>query len=109
MKFAKWNAIIALLLASAASLAAKPTSIVFESNAETAEGELYGQYTVRCNDGRAVPLTAWDGNRRWCLDDAGDTHCLTRQISAAKSACEEGDHEPSEPDAAAGPLAAYSR
>ena len=109
MKPVKWIAAIALLLACATSLAARPTSIVFESNAETAEGELYGQYTVRCNDGRTVPLTAWDDNRKWCLDDGGSTHCLTRQISAARSACEISDRGAGEQTPAAGPLAIYSR
>ena len=88
MKLAPWTA-VALLLAAGSVFAAKPTSIVFETNAETDSGELYGRYTVRCDDGRTMPLTAWDGHRKWCVGDTSATACTSRQIAAARSACED--------------------
>lgn len=110
MKLAPWSAAIALLLASATSLAARPTSIVFESNAETADGRLYGQYTVNCNDGRSVELTAWDGNRKWCVATNSGEDCQKKQISAARHACEQTELVgPDSPATQALPLAAYSR
>lgn len=76
-----------LLLLCSAAQAAKPTSIAFISNAETSDGKPYAQYTVKCNDGRTVPLTAWDGHRKWCVGETGNTSCNKQQISAARSAC----------------------
>ena len=79
-----------LLLLSAGSQAARPTSIVFNTNAETEDGRLYAQFTVSCNDGRTVPLTAWDGRRKWCVGEIGEISTLScdkKQISAAKTAC----------------------
>jgi hypothetical protein len=109
MKLAHWSAAVVLALASAASLAARPTSIVFESNAETADGQLYGQYTVNCTDGRSVTLTAWEGNSRWCLGEAGGRDCQQKQIRAAKSACEATTPGQDGPGSEALPVAAYSR
>ncbi len=109
MKLAPWSAAVVLALAAAGSLAARPTSIVFESNAETADGQLYGQYTVNCNDGRSVILTAWEGNSRWCLGEHGSGDCQKKQIRAAKSACEAISHGRDEASPQALPVAAYSR
>jgi len=78
---------IALLLVATGSQAARPTSIVFQTHAETADGKPYSQYTVKCNDGRTVPLTAWDGHRKWCVGKAGGGSCEKPQIRAAKMAC----------------------
>ena len=67
-----------------------PTSIVFNINAETEDGRTYAQFTVTCNDGRSVPLTAWDGRRKWCVGEiaeVGTLSCDKKQISAAKTAC----------------------
>jgi len=86
------TAALALLLLSAGSQAARPTSIVFNMNAETEDGRPYAQFTVQCNDGRAVALTAWDGRRTWCLGEVGQNSklsCEKKQISAAKTACME--------------------
>jgi hypothetical protein len=88
MKLAPWTA-VALMLAAGSVFAARPTSIIFETNAETTDGQLYGRYTVRCDDGRTMPLTAWDGHRKWCVGDTSGTSCTSRQIAAAKSACED--------------------
>lgn len=79
-----------LMLLSAASQAARPTSIVFDTNAETKDGRPYAQFTVRCNDGRRVPLTAWDDRRMWCIGEIAQPEnlsCDKKQISAAKTAC----------------------
>ena len=84
------TAAAALLMLSAGSQAARPTSIVFNINAETKDGQTYAQFTVTCNDGRSVPLTAWDGRRKWCVGEiaeVGTLSCDKKQISAAKTAC----------------------
>ena len=84
------TAAIALLVLCAGSQAARPTSIVFNTNAETEDGRPYAQFTVQCNDGRAVLLTAWDERRKWCIGEVGQNSglsCEKQQISAAKTAC----------------------
>jgi len=84
------TAAFTLLLLSAGSHAARPTSIVFNTHAETEDGRPYARFTVKCNDGRSVPLTAWDGRRKWCIGDVrdiGTLSCDKKQISAAKTAC----------------------
>lgn len=104
MKPVTWIAATALVLFSAGSFAARPTSIVFDSTARTPDGEFYGRYNVQCNDGRTVTLTAWDGRRKWCLGEGNS--CEKQQIRAAKSAC--SSPEPAAPEPPAHALA-YSR
>ena len=88
MNAAQKIAAIALLLVATGSQAARPTSIVFETHAETDDGKPYSRYTVKCNDGRTVPLTAWEGQRKWCVGtNKGVGSCEKQQISAAKMAC----------------------
>lgn len=77
----------ALVACSAAALAAKPTSIVFQANGETEEGTAYSEYLVKCSDGKKVQLTAWDNRRKWCVGGADSTECEKKQIKAAKAAC----------------------
>lgn len=77
----------ALVAFSAASFAAKPTSIVFESNGETAEGTPFASYVVKCSNGKKEPLTAWDNRRKWCVGEESDANCQKKQIKAAKAAC----------------------
>jgi len=77
----------ALVIFSASSFAAKPTSIVFNSNAETSDGTPYGTYTVKCSNGQKVELTAWDNRGKWCVGDADSESCEKKQIRAAKAAC----------------------
>ncbi len=77
----------ALLLISASSQAARPTSIVFETLAETGDGTPYALFSVKCNDGRSVRLTAWEERRKWCVGDNNSGDCARKQISAAKNAC----------------------
>jgi hypothetical protein len=77
----------ALLAFSASSLAAKPTSIVFDSNGTTADGKPYGSYMVKCSNGKKQPLTAWDNRKKWCVGDASSETCEKKQIKAAKKAC----------------------
>ena len=76
-----------LILASAMSFAAKPTSIVFESNGKTADGENFSKYSVKCSNGKKVQLTAWDNRRKWCLGEESSENCEKKQINAAKAAC----------------------
>ena len=78
---------IALAAFSASSLAAKPTSIVFNANAQNSDGTAYAKYTVKCSNGKTAELTAWDNRRKWCVGDASSTTCEKKQIKAAKAAC----------------------
>jgi hypothetical protein len=76
-----------LLALSASALAAKPTSIVFDSNGTTEDGTPYGNYLVKCSNGKKQPLTAWDNRKKWCVGDASSETCEKKQINAAKKAC----------------------
>ena len=76
-----------LLALSATALAAKPTSIIFDSNGTTADGTPYSSYLVKCSNGKKVPLTAWDNRKKWCVGDATSEECERKQIKAAKKAC----------------------
>ena len=87
MKLIKLAAAGALVAASAATYAAKPTSIVFQANGENAEGTPYSTYMVKCSNGKKLELTAWDNRRKWCVGDASSTQCEKKQITAAKQAC----------------------
>ena len=77
----------ALLAMSASCFAARPTSIVFTNNGETAEGTPFASYKVKCSNGQEVELTAWDNRRKWCVGNDASTDCQKKQIRAAKSAC----------------------
>lgn len=87
MNIIKTAAIAAMVAFSATSFAAKPTSIVFEANAETAAGAPYAKYSVKCSNGTRVGLTAWDNRRKWCVGDETSEQCEKKQIKAAKAAC----------------------
>jgi hypothetical protein len=87
MKFLRVAATTALILFSTSSLAAKPTSIVFDSNSATSDGTPYAKYLVKCSNGKKVELTAWDNRRKWCVGDASSEVCEKKQINAAKDAC----------------------
>ena len=76
-----------LLALSVNALAAKPTSIIFDSNGKTAEGMPYGNYQVKCSNGKKMPLTAWENRKKWCVGDAASEQCEKKQIKAAKKAC----------------------
>ncbi len=76
-----------LLALSATALAAKPTSIIFDSNGTTADGTPYSNYQVKCSNGKKMPLTAWENRRKWCVGDATSQECQKKQIKAAKKAC----------------------
>lgn len=87
MKLLKMAAAAALIVFSASSLAAKPTSIVFNANGTTSDGTPYAKYTVKCSNGKKADLTAWDNRRKWCVGDASSDTCEKKQINAAKGAC----------------------
>ena len=76
-----------ILVASASSFAAKPTSIVFEANSKTADGTDFSKYSVKCSNGKKVQLTAWENRRKWCVGEASTEGCEKKQINAAKAAC----------------------
>jgi hypothetical protein len=87
MNLVKTAVITALVAFSTASFAAKPTSIVFNSNAEISDGTAYAKYTVKCSNGKKAELTAWDNRRKWCVGDSNSQACEKKQINAAKTAC----------------------
>lgn len=87
MNFIKIAAFAVMATVSAGSFAAKPTSIVFDSNHETADGTPYATYMVKCSNGKKKELTAWDGRKKWCVGDSSSEECEKKQISAAKKAC----------------------
>ena len=76
-----------LFALSASTLAAKPTSIVFDANGTTADGTPFGSYHVKCSNGKKMPLTAWDNRKKWCVGEASSESCEKKQIKAAKKAC----------------------
>jgi hypothetical protein len=77
----------ALLLIATGSHAARPTSIEYTMNGQTPEGIPFARYTVSCNDGRKVPVTAWDDRSKWCLDETGTGNCMKKQLAAVRAAC----------------------
>jgi hypothetical protein len=88
MKTLSTAAVAALLVLSASSFAAKPTSIVFNNNGEIADGTPYATYMVKCSNGQKAELSAWDNRRKWCVGNAESDTCYGRsQIKAAKAAC----------------------
>jgi hypothetical protein len=87
MTFIQLAATTLLLAVASASFAAKPTSIVFEANGETADSTPFAQYAVKCSNGKKVPLTAWDSRSQWCVGEESRENCETKQIKAAKTAC----------------------
>lgn len=87
MNLSKIAATTALLIFSASSIAAKPTSIVFDSNATASDGTAYQKFIVKCSNGKKAELTAWDNRSKWCVGDASSENCEKKQINAAKVAC----------------------
>jgi hypothetical protein len=87
MKLSKIAATTALLIFSASNFAAKPTSIVFDSNAATNDGTPHQKFIVKCSNGKKVELTAWDNRSKWCVGDSSSENCEKKQINAAKVAC----------------------
>jgi hypothetical protein len=87
MKLFKLAAAAGVILASASTFAAKPTSIVFESNGKATDGQDFSKYSVKCSNGKKVKLTAWDNRRKWCVGEASNENCEKKQINAAKTAC----------------------
>ena len=80
----------ALLAISMNTLAAKPTSIVFESNGTSSDGTAFSNYSVKCSNGKSLPLTAWDNRKKWCVGEESSEDCQRKQIKAAKQACKAG-------------------
>lgn len=87
MKAVQLACAAALVAFSTGSFAAKPTSIVFDENAQNAEGTPYTAYMVKCSNGKKAELTAWDNRRKWCVGDMNSQDCEKKQIKAAKAAC----------------------
>lgn len=85
--FIRVTAASVLLGLSLNALAAKPTSIVFDANGTSADGQEYASYMVKCSNGKTYPLTAWDNRKKWCVGDETSEMCEKKQIKAAKKAC----------------------
>jgi hypothetical protein len=77
----------ALLALSLNATAAKPTSIVFDTNGTSEAGIPYASYQVKCSNGKSSPLTAWDNRQKWCVGESSSEDCQRKQIKAAKKAC----------------------
>lgn len=75
------------LTLSLGAFAAKPTSITFESEGTTPDGQEYANYIVKCSNGEKQPLTAWDSRKKWCVGKESQENCHRKQIKAAKQAC----------------------
>ena len=84
-----WLAATLLLPWAPAGYAATPTRIQFEGDANSGEGKKYSLYTVRCSNGQIRSLTAWDNRRDWCVSHTARVSCHTRQLAAARQACNE--------------------
>ncbi len=69
------------------ALGATPTKINFERYASTEEGKKYAIYTVRCSNGEARRITAWDNRRDWCVSHQSRDACHRWQLAAARQAC----------------------
>ena len=87
MKLIQVTALAALTALSASAFAAKPRSIVFDANHETADGTPYATYVVKCSDGSDKTLSVWDNRAKWCVGDETSEVCEKKQIKAAKKAC----------------------
>lgn len=80
-------AVALLLCLSSAAFAAKPTSIAFDSYANTEEGKKFAKYVVKCSNGKSRPISAWDDRRSWCVGEESRENCHSKQLKAAKAAC----------------------
>lgn len=80
--------VIACCYFSAASYAAKPTSITFKETETNSDGTEYQIYEVKCSDGRLMDITAWNNRKLWCVGNSiQDGNCNKKQIKAAKKVC----------------------
>jgi|TARA_B110000977_G_C11078604_1_gene492070 hypothetical protein len=83
----KISLLVAATLFSGAALAAKPTSVNFDSYGATDAGVEYANYFAKCSNGKAKPLTVWDNRRKWCVGEDSTENCHRKQLKAAKQAC----------------------
>lgn len=89
-QFTKTLLVALLATASAATFAARPSSLVYTGAGTTEGGLEYSNYSVKCTDGQRHPLTAWDNRRKWCIGEGSQDECHRKQIKAAKQACKAG-------------------
>lgn len=76
-----------LMAVSAAAFAAHPTSIRFDQYAKTNDGSQFAKFVVQCSNGKSMPLTAWNNQRKWCVGDKSQENCHRKQLEAAQAAC----------------------
>jgi hypothetical protein len=78
---------ILLLSVSSITFAVRPTGIDFDGYANTEEGEKYARFVVECSNGRSQAITAWDNRRNWCIGEESRESCHSKQLKAARAAC----------------------
>lgn len=67
--------------------AAKPTSIKYIEDIVVDNDMIYSHYSVRCSNGKAADISAWDNRKKWCLGKGGQDVCNKKQIKTAKKVC----------------------
>ncbi len=67
------------------TLASRPTDINYVAKKVTTFGSEYREYAVRCSDGNAKTITAWEQRTKWCIGLTNQ--CLANQLEAATTAC----------------------
>ena len=77
----------AVIAASASSFAAKPTSIKYIEDVVIQNDLIYSHYEVKCSNGKAADISAWDNRKKWCIGKGGQDDCSKKQIKAAKAVC----------------------
>ena len=87
MKKVVISTITLLLSMPSTAFAVKPTGIAFDSYANTEEGKKYARYVVKCSNGKAQAITAWDNRRSWCIGEESRTSCHNKQLKTARAAC----------------------
>lgn len=87
MTFKKTLTATALLMATSAVFAAKPTSIKYIEEIVVEGDNVYAHYVVTCSDGAEKDISAWDNRKNWCVGKGGKDDCSKKQIKTAKEVC----------------------
>lgn len=65
--------------------AATPTDISYHKQSKTFLGMEYKVYKVQCSNGIRREMTAWQGNKRWCVGKS--RQCTDNQLRTARMIC----------------------
>ena len=85
--FKKLFAAATILAASSAAFAAKPVSIKYVEDIVVENDMIYSYYQVKCSNGKAADISAWDNRKKWCVGKGGQDNCSKKQIKTAKQVC----------------------